>query len=275
VYALENLYLINDQILDYIKENNEIILRNFGDSCFLLQRKWSGSTIGPIEIDTYDDSSHTVFTLWEGGQNPPNSDHPDVRIHINDGSGAITVEKDGSVLTRVYDEDSLSSSDEFAVATTADGTVKVYLYESGTTVRVTYSTICYCVDPERSQPVSDCSVCYGTGFEGGFDVYQGSGSYYNQSGTILVRIPPHFSDQRRENVRGFVEEEEGEAWTLGTPEIKDYDVIVPVTGDHVGRRYEIVNPKRSHLRNEVLSQRFAVRYIEPTHIVYSFPTGSV
>jgi len=170
VYALENLYLINDQILDYIKENNEIILRNFGDSCFLLQRKWSGSTIGPIEIDTYDDSSHTVFTLWEGGQNPPNSDHPDVRIHINDGSGAITVEKDGSVLTRVYDEDSLSSSDEFAVATTADGTVKVYLYESGTTVRVTYSTICYCVDPERSQPVSDCSVCYGTGFEGGFDV---------------------------------------------------------------------------------------------------------
>lgn len=274
---MNRVRLIDNNILGVVKAKNSLILDQFGDICYLLQRKWSGSVIPLTEVSgsQYTDVTKTQALIWEGNPGGTQAgDHPDIRFDVNNGIGYFTVEKDDVELTRISDLEDLSSDDEYTVTEDVDGSIYVNLYSSGSVVKVGYNTICYCVEPERSQGKTNCLSCYETMYEGGYDVYAGVETDWNPTNTILVRIPPAYSDVKVESVRNLREDEANEAWTIYDPtypEIKDFDILIPLTGSHSGSAFEITNAKISHLRNNNLSQRFQIHNLFPTHVIYNYP----
>lgn len=270
---MNRIQLIDDVIITKMQNKNADILHEFGDICFLLQRKSSGSVVSGT-VSSYTNSTNTQFQLWEGTPGgTPNSNHPDLRFDTNDGSGSISVTKDGVELDRIPEIDTLDSSDEFKVTTDVNGSVYINLFTSGSVVEYEYDTLCYCVEPENSQGRTDCTVCYATMYEGGYDVATGYGSEYNPDGTLMVRINPAFRDTKVESVRNKREDEQTEGWTLADPNypvFKDFDIIMPITGDHSGSVFEITNVRMSHLRNHNLSQRFQLHNLPDTDIIYEY-----
>lgn len=272
---MNNVRYVTEPILDYMIENNVLVLQDFGDSCLLLQRLWHGGHVDAYPITTYDDTANLTFTVWVG--NPggePNLNHPDLRYDTGpEQRGTFKVVKDAVELTRQRYTADLIASTDFAVNSDDEGTVQVTLFSSGS-VTVEYDTLCYCADPERSTARANCTTCYGTMYEGGYVLSSGSTSYWNEPGTILVRIPPNFKDIVVENVRNLRVDELAEAWTLAPPiypQIDDYDIIVPVTGNHSGSLFEVTTVKISHLRDRQLSQRFTIKNPEDTHILRQHP----
>jgi len=272
---MNNIHFVDNVILRAMADKNQYIIRQFGDICVLLQRKQSGSVVPQTTVSSYTNTGHTKFQLWQG--NPggtQSSNHPDIRYDINDGSGFITITKDDIELTRVPEKNVMDDDSEYKIYTDVSGSVFAELYSSGSVVSYSYTTICHCVDPSKSQAKTRCTTCYSTMYEGGYVVSGSVATAYNPSGTILVRIPPAYSDMKVESVRQLREDEQNEAWTLADPTypvVSDFDMIVPLTGDHVGTIFQVTNVRMSHLRTHNLSQKFQVHNMPETDIIYEFP----
>lgn len=275
---MNNIRYIDDNILDYMKENNRLILEQFGDIAVLLHRKSSGSMVGIADVATYDDAAHLEFTLWQGNPGGTQAlNHPDLRYDTNNGSGSIRVIRDGTNLSRVLFEEELLAATQYWVYTDVSGSVKVKLYASGS-VQYSYDTMCHCVEPQRVQGKTNCPVCYGTLYEGGYDIDAGYASPYNPAQTILVRITPAFSDQNVESVRNEREDTQTEGWTIlddTYPQVYDSDYLYFLTGHRAGKYFMATNVKASSLRGTNLSQRFQVHSIEDSSIMYSFPIPDI
>ena len=99
-----------------------------------------------------------------------------------------------------------------------------------------------------------------------YDNYQGMHQ-------ILVRMPLVLRDLII-NEEGKVTLEENESWTLWTPYIRDFDVLVvpaAVSPNGEEMRFEIVNKRDSVIQGTLVSQRFKLKYLEASDARYDVP----
>lgn len=261
-------YLIDPETLDYIAESHRTQILQGGEPVHLFRRKESGSSIAKTTISSWDETgTQYVKNVWISGSN-----HPDLRFWSNDVQVGIQVWIDDIEQTRVdYERDSIQSS-EFIIEVATNKTVKVVFPEnwdpSGSVVEYSYTTRCVCVNIDNNEPKKQCDICYGTGWEGGFDLYICDATDYVLANRILVRFPKVTED--------LVIAKEGKVitrmqrhWTLPTPRIDDMDLLVGTTGNNENIVFRVNNWNDSRLRGVLLHQEFDADRINKTDIVYN------
>lgn len=128
-------------------------------------------------------------------------------------------------------------------------------------VRKTAGTKCYCGwDVETveysKQPSQRCSICYGTGIEGGYE------------GPYEILIAPDETERRiSQTPNGRRKEHTYEVWIGPTPVVSQRDFIVKQTNE----RYSIGPVRRPSNRGVFLQQHFNIAYLDEQDIRYTIP----
>ncbi len=119
---------------------------------------------------------------------------------------------------------------------------------------------CPCVqDDYHKQPQSDCLLCYGTGFMGGYE------------GPYDVLVAPDDAEKRiTQKDIGLTVEHTYEVWTGPSPLFSMRDFLVKLNGD----RYSIGPVRMPSNRGMVLQQHFNIGHIDEKDIRYKVPMGS-
>jgi len=110
----------------------------------------------------------------------------------------------------------------------------------------------------RQMAVGTVDPCYGTKYLGG---------YHTPINIMISFVNPKVRSVKFKEY-GVEIDYTATNWTLWEPNLLDRDIIVRVDN---GERYEILNITRTSWRGVILSQRFDLRLIEPTSIIYKIP----
>ena len=259
-------HMIDQEALDYIAESHRTQLLQGGEPVYLFRRKSSGSSVSLTTITSWDETEdYYAKTIWESGLN-----HPDLRFWSNDSQVGIRVFIDGVEQTRLDGERDELQPGEFVVEVGTDKSVKVVLpegYVPTGTVEYSYTTRCVCTDPDRHEPHMQCEICYGTGWEGGYDLYTCDATDYTDENQILVRFPKVEEDLQI-NPEGLVIERATRHWALPEPRINDRDLIVGTTGNNKNIIFRVKNWNDSRLRGVLLHQEFDTDRLNFTDVVY-------
>lgn len=109
---------------------------------------------------------------------------------------------------------------------------------------------------QYKQPLGDCTVCFSTGFIGGFD------------GPYDAIIAPDDAERKiAQTDKGRYADHMYEVWTGPTPLLSQRDFVVKVNGD----RYAIGAVRFPTNRGMVLQQHFNIGYINELDIRYKVP----
>lgn len=133
--------------------------------------------------------------------------------------------------------------------------VKVFL-------RKTNGAVCPCwPDTHHRQPISDCVLCYGSGFLGGYE------------GPFDLVIAPDDNEKKfTRTVQGTVLEHNQDVWTGPSPMLSQRDFLVKQNGD----RYSVGSVRMPSNRGNVLQQHFPIGRLMETDIRYKVPvTGGL
>jgi len=259
--------MVDPEILAYIAESHKTQLLQGGEPVYLFQRKSSGSSIPLATISSWDETGNQYAkTIWTSGLN-----HPDLRFWSNDTQVGVRVFIDDVEQTRLDGEIDEVQTNEFIVTVETDKAVKIVLPEgydpSGSVVKYSYTTRCACVEEDRNEPNMQCDICYGTGWEGGFNLYTCDATDYVLLNQILVRFPKVEEDLQI-NTEGLVMVRATRHWTLPTPRVNDRDLIVGTTGNNENIIFRVKNWNDSRLRGNLLHQEFDTDRLNLTDIVY-------
>lgn len=265
---------IEPDIIDYIKESMEVQSRISSIPCYLFFQSSSGSMVGsslsPYTISSYVETTPNYrAVIWSSGSN-----HPDLRIYTNNDAGAITVKKNGTVMSRILDVNDLISDDEFVVVKREDlpdKRVELVFNQgfdpTGYTMTYYYTTM----NPE----IDDVTLKRGENLQQSlFGWTQYMNDYtdaYRGKHQILVRFPMARRDLSI-NEEGKVQLEENQCWMVSEPYVHDFDILVipaeySPTGNEV--RFEIVDKQDSVIQKQIVSQRFRVKLLEDTDARYN------
>lgn len=269
LYAAERLGL-DREIVDYIKESNDLLMTARGQPLFLLKAKFEGDLTRRAVITSWDTTTPQYKKrIWSSGIN-----HPDIRRYVNNGVGNIFVRSDEVLLTRVWNLDALQADTQFLVQIGIDKSVTL-IFNTGFnaslhTIDYQYYTMCHCVDIEKAVPKTNCPICYGTMFEGGFDQYLTSATGDYPANTILVSFPMVTEDlvytesgtQRQLTRRNWV--------THSTP-LAETDLLISGVGNEIPARFEVLSIEESELRGILLHRVFTYRLLEEDDIRYQVP----
>ena len=117
--------------------------------------------------------------------------------------------------------------------------------------------ICPCVpDDFHKQPVSDCLICYGSSFVGGYE-----GPY------DAIVAPPDGEKRISQKEQGRSVEETYEVWTGPSPILSQRDFLVKVNGE----RYSIGPVRFPSNRGMILQQHFSIGHIDEGDIRSQVP----
>lgn len=116
---------------------------------------------------------------------------------------------------------------------------------------------CPCVqNPQHKQPLYDCTICFSTGFIGGFD------------GPYDAIIAPDDAERKiAQSDKGRSIDHTYEVWTGPSPLLSQRDFIVKVNGE----RYSVGAVRFPTNRGMVLQQHFNIGHIDEKDIRYSVP----
>jgi hypothetical protein len=119
---------------------------------------------------------------------------------------------------------------------------------------------CPCVpDDHHKQPVSDCLVCYGTSYVGGYE------------GPYDIIVAPDDAERRiAQTELGRRKEHSYEVWTGPTPLLSHRDFIVKQNND----RYSIGGVRMPSNRGNVLQQHFTIGIFDGRDIRAKVPVGN-
>ena len=255
--------------VDYIKESHVIQSRISSTRCYLIRPRATGQEFGYDELlpleDFVDTSPNYRAQAWPSGSLV----HPSTNPEANNKEGDIYVYIDSVAATRVMSVDDLLDDDEFAVVERLDRTdkrIEIVFNEgfdaSAHSLEWKYTTMNLGVSNTMlKKGESDNQSLFGW-----FQYTNNCFNTYQGRHQILVRMPLVLRDLVI-NEEGKVTLEEKESWMIWTPYVKDFDVLVvsPVdspTGEEM--RFEIVNKRDSVIQRNLVSQRFKLKYIEPT-----------
>jgi len=262
--------------IDYIKESHVVQSRISSTRCYLIRYQQAGQSMGYdtlLPLNNFIESSPLYRAqAWPSGSLPKPSTNPEA----NSRAGAIYVYIDGVAATRVMDINDLLDDDEFVVVERQDleeNRVEI-VFNSGfnpTAHSITwkYTSMNEGVTNEmlKRGDAADQSLFGWSQYTNNcYDDYQGRHQ-------ILVRMPLVIRDLVI-NEEGKVTLEENESWTIWTPYIKDFDIlVVPSTDSPTGEemRFEIVNKRDSVIQRTLISQRFKLKYLEPSDPRYDVP----
>jgi hypothetical protein len=267
------------EILSYIKESMVVQSRISPIKAYLLQPIGSGSVSGtinsPFTITSYIETTPQYRSIiWASGSN-----HPDIRPYTNQGKGSITVIINSTEATRVIDVEDIINDNEFAVVKRMDllsARVELVFNEgfnaAGATIQYYYTTLESGVNVERMKSG-----------EGTFDSLFGWSQYLDATSDIfrginqiLIRYPLSQEDLIV-NEEGRVTLEQADCWTIWTPRLFNYDILV-VTGDQTfsgeEERYEVTDKRDSRIQGTLITQRFKLRYIESSDPRYSIAVAT-
>lgn len=153
--------------------------------------------------------------------------------------------------------------------------------------RKTTDKVCPRLSHRHEHPHTRCSLCYGTGFLGGYDRYINSREIRpgedNPNGFIQLRVQPYADKAPLKQDLGIdVSEVILEGWTLPIPTLKVRDILIKYVSDtefgflQEEFRYEIINVQRNKLLfGKEGAQKVTLKRIPKTDIVYTFPRGGI
>jgi len=121
---------------------------------------------------------------------------------------------------------------------------------------------CHCWRETSRKPLPGCKDCYGTGWDGGYDVFY----------PFLLDFQPAGERIQLTNI-GLVVDTQPRAWAAIVPRIADGDMVVRFW-DEQADRYEINNPTRSGkdgVTGVPIIQEFSVKLHDRDHPIYNFP----
>lgn len=137
---------------------------------------------------------------------------------------------------------------------------KWILFQGGERVKVflkkTAGFKCGCNSDTRKQPRSDCPLCFGAGFIGGYD-----GPY------DIIIAPDNAEKSVTQGNRGKTLSHTYETWTANEPLLSRRDFIVKQNGD----RYAIGSISMPSNRGTQLLQFFPISSIDESSILYKVP----
>lgn len=153
--------------------------------------------------------------------------------------------------------------------------------------RKTTGQVCQRISHRHEHPHARCSICFGTGFSGGYDRFINSREIrpteLNPNGFIQLRVQPYADKAPLKQDLGIdVSEVLYEAWTLAIPTIKVRDVLINYISDiEFGVliedfRYEVINVQRNKLLfSKEGAQKLTLKRIPKTEQVYTYPEGGI
>lgn len=261
---------IDSDIIAYMRESAEVSSRISPVPCYLLQRKQSGSVVGsvvqPMMITAYAATTPNYrAVIWPSGSVA----HPDLRPYSNTGAGSINVLIDGVQALRVIEYGDLIADTEFAVVERLDlASQQVELVfnagfnPTGHTLQYYFGAQNLGIDTElyKRGDAEDMSLF-------GWSQYTSACTdAFRLANQILVRQPLTTRDLII-NEEGRVTLEENECWMIWTPYVRDFDMLVVAAADAISgaeERYEVINKKDSVVQRTLITQRFKVKYLEPS-----------
>jgi len=256
--------------IEYIRENHMLQLRLGSEPFYLFQRAVSGSMVTGA-ASTWN-THLPQFSTYVWTQVDGQTRHPDARIQNRT---AFQVFNNGIEMARAYDKNSLAYDTEYAIEVmvgtdkNSAGAVKLWFNEGWTPGRITwrYKNICSCVDRSTGYPNRECPLCKGTSYPTAFTQWLGAGTKYNPNNTIPVRVPmaPEASPATQ---IGRVQQRQYSHWTLATPYVNNYDIIVGTMGTNKGLIFELIQKSDSSWRGVLMHQKFNTIQIEASDIRY-------
>lgn len=119
---------------------------------------------------------------------------------------------------------------------------------------------CDCFDGDFKNAVNDCSNCFGTGYQGGYE------------GPYDITIAPMNAEKTVEwSERGLYVEQDYDSWTGPSPLLSQRDFIVKQNND----RLAVSGVKVPTNRGNVLQQHFNLEMIDENDIRYDVPVTGV
>lgn len=124
-------------------------------------------------------------------------------------------------------------------------------------VRKVAGTRCVCFDREyeSTQKATDCPSCYGTGWEGGYEVLR----------DVLIRIVP-INESLKLQPDGLILDSNPKFWLVDFPLIRDTDILVRRNG----LRYQTQDMEYLTTQGILTEQTGSLIKLESTHVVYGF-----
>lgn len=125
-------------------------------------------------------------------------------------------------------------------------------------VRKVAGTRCTCFNRgyESTEKSMDCPTCYGTGWEGGYEVVKNA----------MVRVVP-VNESLKLQPDGLVLDSNPKFWLVDFPIIRDTDVIVRRNG----LRYQAQDMELLTTQGILTEQSGSLIKMESTNVIYSFP----
>jgi len=262
---------LDREIVAYILESHALQIRIGGEPFHLYQRMTSGSIVTGTILSWDQTSPQYMKIMWS----PGNSNHPDLRSYTGSGSGTFQAYENGVLLTRVLSQSDILYNNEFTLerivgtGVSTKRQVRLWLNSGYTpgTITYSYNVRCECVSPDTNQPDMNCVICYGTGFPVGWIKYTCDADEYKPQNTIIVRVPKT-SFRITFDSEGLVKREVNKHWTLSSPYVYNYDLIVGTIGKNKEMVYEVVNKTDSYFRGIFLHQEFETILLEETDVRY-------
>ena len=127
---------------------------------------------------------------------------------------------------------------------------------------------CPCYSVNRGRAKGRCPVCFNTGIAGGYVPYINSS---DPLGRIMVRFEP-YEEKVSASEQGYMQDVQASAWTLPHPILRQRDIIIVYNLDGSEEfRWEIMSVTRNDtFLGESGAQKFQVRRIDPTDVVYTY-----
>lgn len=176
----------------------------------------------------------------------------------------VALDSDGKITETPLDRATVANRDEIEkldyIWTEAIRRSKWILFQGGERVKVflrkTAGFKCGCTSDTRKQPRSDCPLCFGVGFIGGFD-----GPY------DIIVAPDDAEKSITQSNRGRTLSHTYDSWTSNEPLLSQRDFIVKQNGD----RYAIGPVKMPSNRGMQLLQFFQLSHLDETDIKTKIP----
>lgn len=262
---------LDKEIIAYMQENHELQIRIGGEAFYLFKRLASGSLVQGTAAGWLTHAPQYSTQIWH----PTDGEftHPNVR---NQNSEDFVVLNDDVAMKRVTTKSFITYDNEYAIevgvgtGSQNDGIVKLWFNENFIPGTVTwrYYTICSCADRSTGYPNRACPSCKGTSYPQGWEQWFGQSTAYAPANTILVRTPMA-PETRPVDPIGRVKQRNYRHWTLYTPIVDNYDIIVGAgPGVNQGVVYELVSKSDSLWRGILMHQEFDTIRIEESDIRY-------
>jgi len=307
VFGISPIWL-SDNMMATIRYFDRFIGLQAHEPVYLFFRKWAGLWVSGAPAGYVWDSVYEryEFTLWS----PP--------VPLSGGRPRLQSLKmylDGAEMTSVPSYDRTRSDLDYWTDIDKGGPRDPDVYgrivvgfhagldPSTHVVEYQYEEICTCIaTQEKFQPDSRCTICYGTGYIGGYDQYKcivqvECGRAVKPANTILCRFPITSERLKISRYGGEIITER-RSWTTASPILHDWDMIIrwrrygapmnidPRTGALPNERYWITDWEHSSARPSyelptpeqpsfaaipkgiTLHQKFNTAEIQPNHIAY-------